>query len=235
MEYSFFSWYFEHEEAESDHQLKRKSPAKIVQENPNVPLEEQLENIRAELNQQTESEFWKRLTVTPPSYTIEFLNFHFEKFKERNPASELDFLYLIDEQTDGVNMLTEKRRSLIKEWIETKKKKLETEPVHPPIKKIPRLNEYNKPILNQVQISILFRVMKDMNIISNRDLTKKTYSEIIHTLFGYSPNKIRANLSAPELIEISERPQDYLDIINNLYRIIERLERAKNEIPVMEK
>ena len=121
-------------------------------------------------------------------------------------------------------------KDLILEWIEKKKKELENESQTSKKRTSPKLNEYNKPVLNQVQISILFRIMKDLNIISNRDLPKTTYSEIIQTLTGYSENPLRTNFSASQLIEISCRPQDYQEIIDNLYLIIEKLERAKNEI-----
>jgi hypothetical protein len=94
-----------------------------------------------------------------------------------------------------------------------------------------KMNDLNKPNLNQVQISILFRIMKDSNIISNRDLSKKDFAEIIQTLTGYSENTLRTNFSANQFIEISDRPQDYQEIIDNLYLIIDKLERAKNEIP----
>jgi hypothetical protein len=73
--------------------------------------------------------------------------------------------------------------------------------------------------------------MKDSNIISNRDLSKKDFAEIIQTLTGYSENTLRTNFSANQFIEISDRPQDYQEIIDNLYLIIDKLERAKNEIP----
>jgi len=62
--------------------------------------------------------------------------------------------------------------------------------------KLPKLNESNKPVLTQAQISMLFSVMKDENIISNRDLTKKEYAKLLHFLTGYSENTQRQNFSS---------------------------------------
>jgi hypothetical protein len=140
MESTFFSWYYEGKEPESDYQLKRKSPAMIVQENPEIPLEKHLEKIREDLNNKTSIDFLKWLIIGQPSDITGFLNFHYDKFKEHRPGREFDFLFHIDENTEGEKglifkkldtseeqYLSESKRKLIKDWIATQKKKLEEE------------------------------------------------------------------------------------------------------------
>ena len=226
----YISWVYGDQQPENSYQFVRKQKSKDIEQYPESII--------------YGFEFWEfyyscLFTISPFSNAPNFLEYHYDKYEGNKsdfltfvkwslsimePLKHLDFIAAIN-----ANSRTPFIKDLIFEWIE-KKKKLETDPVHSSIKKIPRLNKYNKPLLNQVQISILFRVMKDMNIISNRDLPKNSYSEIIHFLTGYSANKIRANLSAPELIEISDRPQDYQEIIANLQVIIDRLVLEKNKI-----
>ena len=191
--------------------------------------------------------YFMKTCYSQPSTCIEFLEYHYSQYLLKNPGKQINFIYFVEERLNKTFGFTYKdpegdkfvrdeetipllRQTLIREWIEKKKNELNTAETPTPKRTIPKLNEYNKPALNQVQISILFRIMKDLNIISNRDLPKTTYSEIIQTLTGYSANPLRINFSASQLIEISDRPQDYQQIIENLYRIIDKLERAKNEI-----
>ena len=86
------------------------------------------------------------------------------------------------------------------------------------------LNEYNKPVFTQKQISILFKIFKEKNIISNTYLTDTDFSKIICSLTGYSDETIRQNLSK-EFKVISDKKTDYEKIISKLTEIINELRR----------
>jgi hypothetical protein len=95
--------------------------------------------------------------------------------------------------------------------------------------KTPKMNDLNKPSLNQVQISILFRILKEKRIVNNRDIDKIDYSKIISQLTGYSENTLRQNFSK-ENIMISDNPKDYEEIIVKLNEVIKAIETEKNNI-----
>jgi hypothetical protein len=191
-------------------------------------------------NEITPGEFRMLLIETLPTELIEFLETQYTIDRQRNPGKDLDFLYYVldnieldKEKHGGMEILIDSRIDLVKKWVNAKIEQLNSTgnpiPAGGKTKNI-KLNDLNKPVLNQSQISILFSIMKELNIISNRDLSKTMYSEIIQTLTGYSDNTLRTNFSAKQLIEISDRPQDYQEIIDNLYLIIDKLLRAKGEI-----
>jgi len=75
------------------------------------------------------------------------------------------------------------------------------------------LSDLNKPVLNQKQIAILFRLLWERRIIRNAELDKKPYSEIISNLTGYSKNTIRQDLSEKSITDLVRNPSDFDRII----------------------
>ena len=225
----YISWVYADQEPDSIFQFIRKQSLEDIEYSSDVIYGFEFQEF-----------YYDRLfNIRPFSHSTYFLDYHYEKYTE----NKLDFLTFAKwslsimetlklESIERINKVSQTPliKDLILEWIEKKKKELENESQTSKKRTSPKLNEYNKPVLNQVQISILFRIMKDLNIISNRDLPKTTYSEIIQTLTGYSENPLRTNFSASQLIEISDRPQDYQEIIDMLIKIIRKIEKAKNEI-----
>jgi len=158
----YISWVYGDQQPENSYQFVRKQKSKDIEQYPESII--------------YGFEFWEfyyscLFTISPFSNAPNFLEYHYDKYEGNKsdfltfvkwslsimePLKHLDFIAAIN-----ANSRTPFIKDLIFEWIE-KKKKLETDPVHSSIKKIPRLNKYNKPLLNQVQISILFRVMKDI-------------------------------------------------------------------------
>lgn len=96
--------------------------------------------------------------------------------------------------------------------------------------KTPHLNEFNKPELTEIQITILFRIFKDKKIFSNRDIDKTDFAKIISELTGYSAEKIRQKLSVLESNVLSDKKRDYNVIIDKLKEILIEAEKLRNSI-----
>ncbi|MEI7501068.1 MAG: hypothetical protein WCK84_11560 [Bacteroidota bacterium] len=169
---------------------------------------------------------------------INFLNYQLKIYTE-NGEDPKNFFNFIKEMLMGSfkKLLPEGKPPIYLDWVEEKKRELyQTSTLeqvahnHLKRKRPPKLNEHNKPVLTQVQISILFKIMKDKRIISNRDLPTTAYSEVIQILTGFSDNTLRTNFSIPQFIDISDRPKDYDEIIACMYQVIHELEKARNEI-----
>lgn len=104
----------------------------------------------------------------------------------------------------------------------------EIEKTEKKLSKQPKINDFNKPVLSQKQIAILFQIFKNKRIINNRDIDKTNFAEIISNLTGYSKNTIRQDLSENELI--SDKQTDYEKIIFVLKEVIKEIENTKNNI-----
>ena len=87
----------------------------------------------------------------------------------------------------------------------------------------PNPNEHNKPVLTQKQTAILFKLFKDHNLFVIHGLTKTIYEEIVSQLTGYSHNTLHQDFSEPDLMSISDKPDDYKKIISELETIISEL------------
>ena len=166
---------------------------------------------------------------------LRFLDYHYQKYIDKY-GNGLDFLMFIQDNLHELTTENEARKEIFERWIENKMKEFS-----PPalldkeidelrkLKSI-KINEMNKPKLTQVQISILFRLMKDDKIISNRDISNTAYSILLHYLTGYSNNTLRINFSCNQLIEISDHHEDYEQIIESLNSLIQKLNKEKNQI-----
>jgi hypothetical protein len=168
---------------------------------------------------------------------FEFLNFQFLKYKESNQDSQLFLLFIQEVITEG-SELGEARDKTILYWIEKKRNEIFQESekgqgaevlTHKEFK-TPPLNESTKPKLTQAQTVMLFKLMKEEHIISNKNLSKKDYSKLIHYLTGYSENTLRQDFSSVQLIELSDSPQDYDQIIDTLNSLINKLNKGKSQI-----
>jgi hypothetical protein len=183
---------------------------------------------------------------TDLSFCTEMLDYHYKKYKEGKERF-LSFVSIsIDEpiklpiplDLDG-NYRWDcpdrfSRELVIREWIKSKYQELGENSLGAATSrkktKLIKLNEYTKPLLTQVQIAILFRIMKDKRIFTRRDLDKTAYSEILAILTGYSKNTLRIAFSDSQPIITSDKPKDYNAIVDSLKQIIDEVEREKNEI-----
>jgi len=94
------------------------------------------------------------------------------------------------------------------------------------------LRNYNKPTLKQIQLTLLFKVLYEKRIFANGDLTRKDYAKILSSLTGYSPEPFRQKLSIPynRITEISDKSNDYDEIVHKLKDVIREIERYRDSI-----
>jgi len=104
---------------------------------------------------------------------IGYLDFHFIKHNERNPNDEMMFLYFVEESITDSNII-EGRQNILKHWIETKRKELET----------PRGNQANcKTYITHPQQVLLFNELGIIKFLTDKyKLGKEQTAEIISLL-----------------------------------------------------
>jgi len=105
MDAHFFSYKLEGEELDSPYQLTRMNPTAIFLKYKDLPFEKQLEMFHDKINADAEHYFLWVICETTPANLFGFLDYHYKMYREKNPGGELNFLFFIDEQTDGVKGL----------------------------------------------------------------------------------------------------------------------------------
>lgn len=105
MDAHFFSYKLEGEELDSPYQLTRINPVAIFVKYKDLPFEKQLEKFHEKINEDAEHYFLWVICEQTPANLFGFLDFHYQQYKEKNPGGELNFLFFIDEQTDGIKGL----------------------------------------------------------------------------------------------------------------------------------
>jgi hypothetical protein len=159
MEYldlDYFSWIFLGEKPESEYQFIRKVSSNLIKDNPSL-AESELIEIEDQFTEQHLINYIGLLRFDQPSRIIQFYEFHYEKFKEKYPGQELDFLFYVnqtinditgtkifkyeveeEEKMAFVGELPQERKRIVEEWIENKRLELKNEKAERgrPIKKI---------------------------------------------------------------------------------------------------
>lgn len=93
--------------------------------------------------------------------------------------------------------------------------------------KLKDVPEYDKPELNQVQISILALYLFEKHTLSRKYLKKTQFAALLSELSSYSEHTIRQNLSTPlkDIFTITDKKEDFEKVKDHLQEIVNKLDK----------
>lgn len=191
-----------------------------------IPIEmndEDLDLSKSEerINSKLQWYFYMVLNETP-SYIIGFINFHYEQFTNKNQGQEIDFFFFIESCIGDIphevsikmqwgfkSKEYEKKRKIISDWIDKKKKELEPETK-------PSILEKPKHLNHSQQMALLDEV-GILSFLDKFNLTKQNKAKLIALFINRDPQNTREFLTYGEgkgKISLSKQKHIYKTPVN---------------------
>lgn len=196
------------------------------------------------INDQLESSFFYSLFNSLPTECIEFLEFHFQIYIDKNPEKEINFLSFIEETSTNTkyfrsssvlnlhnNPTVPNRKLLIHKWIEKKRSDIDREKPQTNTNntmKTPTRSEYNSTVLTEKQTLLLMYYLREKRIVLETS-TNTIMGECFGQLTGYKQLRKHFITAGKDSFEVTRYIKDYETVINNLKELIQLIEDDKTD------